>query len=63
MVVESPDVEHVDWFDVENMPGPSSETERRAHDSNRECSGMMPNEIALLPTVVPPPAVNRAGVD
>lgn len=54
-----PDEEHVDW--LEKMPGPSSDTDSRAQDSSNECSGMMPNEIALLPTATPPAA--RAGVD
>ena len=59
--VESDD-EQLDWFDTEKMPGPSNETDNRAQDSSSDCSGMMPREIALLPTVVPP-AVSNAGVD
>lgn len=55
-----PEEEHVDWF--ENMPGPSSDTDRRAQDSSKECSGMIPNEIALCPTA-PPVVIVRAGVD
>lgn len=47
---------------IANTPGPSSETDRRAHDSNNECSGMIPSERALLP-IAELELVNRAGVD
>lgn len=42
--------------------GPSSETERRAHDSSNVCSGIIPSDTELLQTfeVV---AVRSAGVD
>lgn len=42
--------------------GPSSETERRAHDSSSVCSGIMPSDTELLQTFVVV-AVKRAGVD
>lgn len=53
---------HEEWVGAENIPGPSSETESRAHDSSNECSGMIPNETALLPTF-DPSLVNNSGVE
>uniref|UniRef100_A0A8D8D131 (northern house mosquito) hypothetical protein n=1 Tax=Culex pipiens TaxID=7175 RepID=A0A8D8D131_CULPI len=64
-------VDELEWDEPEQldlpptpwkMPGPSSETESRAQDSSSECSGMMPREMAELPTLGPP-VVSRAGVE
>lgn len=43
-------------------PGPSNETDKRAHDSSNECSGIKASEAALL-AMTELPLVSRAGVD
>lgn len=43
-------------------PGPSNETDKRAHDSSNECSGIKANEAALL-AMTELPLVSRAGVE
>lgn len=43
-------------------PGPSNETDKRAHDSSNECSGIKASEAALL-AMTEFPLVSRAGVD
>jgi hypothetical protein len=45
-----------------NIPGPSSETDKRAQDSSSECSGMIPSETAELPTFGTP-VVSKVGVE
>lgn len=50
------------WSGRLNIPGPSNDTDNLAHDSIKECSGIIPSDIALLPTT-DPPANKSAGVD
>lgn len=59
---ECDELEQLDLVTPWKMPGPSRDTERRAQDSSSECSGMMPSEMAELPTFGPP-VVSRAGVE
>lgn len=54
--------EHEECVGAENIPGPSSETDSLAHDSNNECSGIIPSETALLPTFEPS-LVKSSGVE
>lgn len=61
--LECDDCEDDEFDRLAKRLGPSSETERRAHDSNSVCSGIMPsNDTELLQTFVLV-AVKSAGVD
>lgn len=51
-----------DWLATVKRPGPSRETDSRAPDSSKLCSGIIPSDITLLPTVEPA-LVSKAGVD
>lgn len=59
-------VEHVDDEPLPDglyrPPVPSSETDKRAHDSSNVCSGINASEAALLP-ITELPLVSRAGVE
>lgn len=56
------DDELCDLFETVNKLGPSSDTDKRAHDSSKLCSGIMPSDTELLHTVELV-VVKRAGVD
>lgn len=56
------DDEQLDCVGAVNIPGPSNDTDKRAHDSSKECSGIIPKETALFPTT-DPPLVRSSGVE